>query len=244
MATLKSEVYSKKGNKVGYVILKKEFFDIKASPDLLHRVVRYYSLLERKNIAKTKDRSEKRGGGKKPWRQKGTGRARHGSRRSPIWIGGGVTFGPSGEKKYEIRLNKKEKKKALFFVLSRKLKDGEIIFLEKMEIKNPKTKEIADMLNSFSKIKKDIKKKKTIFILKSNQNKFSKLTSNIKNILTIPSDSLNPCFLLKGKYLIIEKDALENIQKGGASKKVNKNNKKKKEENKKHKISQKKKLNK
>ncbi|MDD5552228.1 MAG: 50S ribosomal protein L4 [Candidatus Pacebacteria bacterium] len=243
MATLKSEVYNKKGNKVGYVALKKEFFDIKASPDLLHRIVRYYSLLERKNTAKTKDRSEKRGGGKKPWRQKGTGRARHGSRRSPIWIGGGVTFGPSGEKKYEIRLNKKERKKALFFVLSRKLKDGEIIFLEKIEIKNPKTKEIADILNSLSKIKKDIKKKKTIFILESNQNKFSRLTSNIKNILTIPSDSLNPYFLLKGKYLIIEKDALENIQKGEISKKAD-NNKKKKEENKKRKVSQKKKLNK
>ena len=210
---MKVEVYDQKGKKTGEVNLKKEFFDVKVSPDLLHQVVKYYELIKRKPIAKTKDRSEKRGGGRKPWRQKGTGRARHGSIRSPIWKGGGVTFGPSPQRKYETKLNKKSARKALFGVLSRKLKEKEILFIDKIEIKKPKTKKMVEILENLSKVKQDIKKKKTIFILEKKNEIFSKSVSNIKNILTIPSDSLNPYFLLKGKYLIIEKGALKNIQK-------------------------------
>ena len=232
---MKSEVYSQKGKKVGQVTLKKEFFDVPVKPDFLHQVVKYYESLSREKIAKTKDRSEKRGGGRKPWRQKGTGRARHGSIRSPLWKGGGVTFGPSLEKKYETKLNKKATSKALFGVLSKKFKDGEIIFLDKIEIKKPKTKEVANILKGFSKVKKDIQEKKVIFILKKRNESFSKAVGNIGNILTIPSDSLNPYFLLRGKYLVIEKDALSNIQKSEAPKSTRKKEVKKKPKPKKQK---------
>lgn len=222
---MKSDIYNQKGENKGEITLPGEIFNVKVNPDLINQIVRYYEILRRKPIAKTKDRSEVRGGGVKPWRQKGTGRARHGSRRSPIWVGGGVTFGPSAEKKYEARINKKMAKKALFGVLSSKFKNGDILFLDKIEIKIAKTKEVEKILKVLSKLKKDIKFKKTIFILEKKKENFIKASSNIKNILTIPSDSLNAYFLMRGKYIVMEKGAINNIkkEKNKVSKKENKN---------------------
>lgn len=209
---MKSILYNQKGEKVGEVQLPKEIFNISLKADLLHQVVRYYESLQREIIAKAKDRSEVRGGGRKPWRQKGTGKARHGSNRSPIWKGGGVTFGPITEKKYQKNINKKMLNKALKGTLSKKLKDEEILFLDKIETKDEKTKSVSDIINKLSKIKKDIKNKKIIFILNKKDEKFLKASKNIKKAFTIPSNSLNAHFLLKAKYLVIEKDAIKNIK--------------------------------
>lgn len=209
---MKADLYNQKGEKKEGFILPDEIFGVKVKADLLNQTVKYYEKLQRRSIAKTKDRSEVRGGGAKPWKQKGTGRARHGSKRSPIWVGGGVTFGPNPDKKYEVRINKKMARKALFGVLSNKFKNGDILFIEKIEIKDPKTKEIEKILKALSKFKKDIKSKKLIFILAQKQENFLKAVSNIKNIITIPSDSLNPYFLMKGKYILIEKEAIKHIK--------------------------------
>ncbi len=210
---MKAVLYNQKAQKLGEFQVPKEVFGVSVKEALLNEVVRYYQALQRSLTAKTKDRSEVSGGGKKPWRQKGTGRARHGSRRSPIWIGGGVTFGPTTEKKYKFKINKKSLKKALKGVLTRKLKDEEILFLDKIEIQDGKSKSLNNILNTLSKIKKDIKNKKIILILEKKNEKVLRASRNIKNIFTIPSDSLNPYFLLKAKYIIFEKEAIKNIKK-------------------------------
>jgi len=233
---MKVDLYNQKGENIGKIELKDEIFKVKAKPELLHESVLYYEKLSRRGTAKTKDRSEVSGGGRKPWRQKGTGRARHGSIRSPIWRKGGVVFGPNPEKKYEVKINKKAKRKALFGVLTGKMNDNEIFFIDKIEIKNPKTKEVVNLIENLAKIIKDIKKKKTIFILEKKDEKFLKAVSNIKNLLTIPADSLNPYFLLKAKYVLIEKGALKVLEdhylKESKKEKDKKEKKKEKEENK------------
>jgi large subunit ribosomal protein L4 len=210
---MKSILYNQKAEKLKEFQLPKNIFGVSVKPELLHQVVLYYERLKREKIAKTKDRSEVRGGGRKPWRQKGTGRSRHGSRRSPIWKGGGVTFGPNTEKEYRVKINKKMAKKALFGVLSQKLKEKEILFFEKIELKDNKSKSLNNIINAFSKIKKDVKSKKIIIILEKKNENILKASRNVKNIFTIPSDSLNVYFLLKAKYILIEKEAIKNIKK-------------------------------
>jgi large subunit ribosomal protein L4 len=116
----KVSLYNQKGEVVGETLLPKEIFDIKMSPDLVHQVVIAQMGNRRKIIADTKNRSEVSGGGKKPWRQKGTGRARHGSTRSPLWRHGGITFGPTTEVSFKKEIPNKMKRKALFMVISEK----------------------------------------------------------------------------------------------------------------------------
>jgi len=121
---MKATIYNTKGTKAGDIDLPEEVFGLDMNESLVHQV--YVSMMsnKRSNIAHTKDRSDVSGGGKKPWKQKGTGRARVGSNRSPIWIGGGITFGPRNDKNFKKKINKKMKSKALFTVLSQKMRDG------------------------------------------------------------------------------------------------------------------------
>lgn len=209
---LTSDIYNQNGEKVGEIELPEKVFNVKMNMDLLHQAVRYYQALSREPIAKTKTRAEVRGGGRKPWRQKGTGRARHGSIRSPIWKGGGVVFGPTTEKKYKLKFPKKMRKKALYITLSQKLEDKEIIFLDKIEFSEGKTRNAVEFLNNLSKIKKDIKKKKKVLILLRKNENILRTIRNISSFATIPSGSLNPYFLLKNKYLIMEKEVVEKLK--------------------------------
>ena len=140
------KVLNQKGKEVGETELPKEIFEVPMNPDLVHQVVLVQAANRRRKIAKTKDRSEVRGGGKKPWRQKGTGRARHGSIRSPIWRGGGVTFGPTGREVFKKRIPKKMRRKALFMVLSAKAKENLICVLDNLKIEKPKTKFMVEIL--------------------------------------------------------------------------------------------------
>src|SRR3990167_5939340 len=125
---MKSDVYNAQGKKAGSVELPESVFGVKWNDSLMHQVVTSMQANARPSVAHTKSRGEVRGGGKKPWRQKGTGRARHGSSRSPIWKGGGVTHGPRNEKVYTRAIPRNMRAKALFMALSRKLNDNEIIF--------------------------------------------------------------------------------------------------------------------
>ena len=165
------KVYNQSGKEVSTVKLPEAVFAAPWNADLVHQVVTSMLLNARGSIAHAKDRSEVSGGGKKPWRQKGTGRARHGSSRSPIWVGGGVTHGPRKEKSYAKKINRKMKIKALFTILSQKLKDGEILFVDSITLSKPSTKGAKEILASF----KDIKG-------------FEKLVSNRKNVayITLP----------------------------------------------------------
>ena len=210
---MKADLFNQRGDKIEEIDLPDRIFSITPTPDLLHQVVLYYRNLSRRVIAKTKDRSEVRGGGRKPWRQKGTGRARHGSIRSPLWRKGGITFGPRPEKKYQTRISREKRKKALFMVLSQKFKEGEIIFVEKIEDVGIKTKSFAKNFKNLSKIKKDILGKRTLFVLTNKNENIIKAARNLENVSLASINSLNPYLLLENKYLIIEKEAIEQFLK-------------------------------
>ena len=127
---MQANIYNQKGKDAGSIALPERVFAAKWRADLVHQVVEGMRSNKRAGTADTKGRGEVRGGGRKPWKQKGTGRARHGSSRSPIWVGGGVTHGPLAEKNYKRKISKKMRAQALFSVLSKKMKDGEIIFVD------------------------------------------------------------------------------------------------------------------
>jgi len=207
-------IYNTEGKKTGTAKLPSEIFDVKINTDLVHQAVVAQLANKRQVLAHTKDRGEVRGGGRKPWRQKGTGRARHGSIRSPIWRGGGITFGPIKERNFKKKINKKMKRKALFMVLSSKVKDNELVLLDKLEIKEPKTKLMAEILNKLNKVKSQKSKVKSILIVipKSDVN-IVRASRNIPETKTIRADSLNVLDLLSFKYLLMPKEAIKVIEK-------------------------------
>ncbi len=206
---MKAEVYNQKGEKVRSIELPEELFSAPWKADLVHQVVVSMNANKRFGNAKVKDRSEVRGGGKKPWRQKGTGRARHGSRRSPIWIGGGVTHGPRTEKNHSKKVTKKMKQRAFASVLSQKVRDGEVIFLDKISFSKPKTKEAREMLNSLEKKASfdgllSKRKNSAILSLSKKDDVIEKSFSNLGNMEIEETRSINPLDLLTYKYIIIE----------------------------------------
>lgn len=205
---MEATVYSKGGKESGKVKLPESVFGVAWNGDLVHQVVVSMQSNARTPVAHTKDRSEVRGGGKKPWRQKGTGRARHGSRRSPIWIGGGVTFGPRNERDFTKKINKKMRAKALFCVLSKKYQDGEIIFVDNLSTEEPKTKEAKSIMDSLGGIKKydtlkTKKKNKALIMLTEYDENTAKSFRNFGNIGMDEIRNLNPVIALTYKYLII-----------------------------------------
>jgi large subunit ribosomal protein L4 len=146
-------MFNQKGTSAGTFTLPKKVFGLAWNADLVHQVVVAMQANKRAGTAHTKDRSDVSGGGKKPWAQKGTGRARHGSNRSPIWIGGGVTFGPRNDKDYSQKINKKMRVKALFTVLSRKYADSALLLVDSLAFDAMKTKDASLVLSAFSAIK-------------------------------------------------------------------------------------------
>ncbi|KKP91493.1 MAG: 50S ribosomal protein L4 [Candidatus Nomurabacteria bacterium GW2011_GWE2_36_115] len=150
---METQIYNQKGKSVGKFELPESIFGVPWNGDLVHQVVTAMQANARTPVAHTKTRGEVRGGGKKPWKQKGTGRARHGSTRSPIWKGGGVTHGPRNDKVYDQKINKKMKAKALYTVLSEKLRKGQLIFVEELNLKAIKTKDAVAVMKDLSGIK-------------------------------------------------------------------------------------------
>jgi len=143
---MKVNSYNQQGEEKGTGQLPKDVFEVEMNSDLVHQAMVSQSSNRRQGTAHTKDRGDVSGGGKKPWRQKGTGRARHGSNRSPIWKGGGVTFGPRNEKVYLKIVPKKIRRKALKMVLSSKVENKQFILLDELKLTGTKTKEMADIL--------------------------------------------------------------------------------------------------
>lgn len=162
---VKTILYNQKGEEVGTTLLPKDIFDVKINPDLIHQVIVSQMANRRKVVAHTKDRGEVRGGGKKPWRQKGTGRARHGSIRSPLWRGGGVTFGPRKEKIFKKKIPKKMKRKALFMVLSDKFKNNLLIVLDELKLEKTKTKFLVQLFENLKEKIKNFKEGNTLIAL-------------------------------------------------------------------------------
>ena len=206
--SLEGTIYDVEGNSAGKLSLPKEIFGIPWNGDLVAQVVNSIQSAGRQPLAHTKDRSEVAGGGKKPWKQKGTGRARHGSSRSPIWVGGGVAHGPRNEKDYDRKVNKKMKAKALFTILSAKWKDGEILFVKNLALVEPKTKLALAMIDRFSKVdgfdKIATKKKNTAIItVPTLEDNVKRGFSNLGNFDVSELRNINPVSLLQYKYLVI-----------------------------------------
>jgi large subunit ribosomal protein L4 len=208
-AATEATIYSMDGKTTGTVTLPSEIFAVRWNADLVHQVVIGMQANARPITAHTKNRGEVRGGGKKPWKQKGTGRARHGSSRSPIWRGGGVTFGPRAERVFEVKINKKMRIAALLAVLSKKAKDGEIIFIDKLSFDAPKTSAAKAMLVAVAAAsnapKLITKPKNAALIAFANTNiNGKKSLSNIGSIDIEEIRNLNPVDVLSHKYLVIE----------------------------------------
>lgn len=210
---IKKEIYNQRGEKVGQIELPSEIFDVPFNKDLVWQISYCQLSNKRKSIAHTKDRSEVRGGGRKPWSQKGTGRARIGSIRSPLWRGGGVTFGPRKEKKFEKKIPKKMKRKALFCILSEKLRRNLIIFLDKITLDKIKTKEMVQILENLKNKFEELKKGKSLILLPKKDEKIIKSTQNIPKVETKLAKDISVLDLLSFKNLIILKDSIKIIQK-------------------------------
>lgn len=200
------KTYDQSGKETGQTRLPSEIFDVKLNSDLVHQVAVSQMSNKRTVIASTKDRAQVRGGGKKPWRQKGTGRARHGSRRSPLWKGGGVTFGPTKERNFEKKINKKMKRKALLMVLSAKVKNNLLIVMEKLALEKPKTKLMAEVIKNLPF------KGSFLIVLPGLEKELVRATRNIPGSSTIEARNLNVLDLLSSKYLIMPKEAIKTIK--------------------------------
>ncbi len=206
---MKADVFDLNNKKVREIELPREVFEVEWNPELVRQVWYVEQSNAYRQTAKTKDRSEVRGGGRKPWRQKGTGRARHGSIRSPIWVGGGVAFGPTLEKNRQRRINKKMKRKAILALLSQKLRDEEIKFVDSFKLETPKTKFLAAAL----KLLLPEKFSSALLVYKSPQDKsITNLVRNIPKVRALSAPNLNVRTLLNHKYLLISADSLAELE--------------------------------
>ncbi len=202
-----TKVYSQDGKAVSQFNLPEAVFGLAWNPDLVHEVVVSMQSNARAGTAHTKDRSEVRGGGRKPWKQKGTGRARHGSRRSPIWAGGGIAHGPRTDKDFTKKINKKTRAKALAVTLSKKLVDGEMVFLNTLSFAEPKTAEAKVMMHALAKgAEMELMRKKNnaaLVVLSKRDAAVEKSFRNFGNVTVVQAKDVNPVDLLTSKYVVV-----------------------------------------
>jgi large subunit ribosomal protein L4 len=205
---METKVYNQNGKEAGKITLEKDIFGLPWNADLVHQVIVSMTSSMRHPIAHTKTRGEVRGGGKKPWQQKGTGRARHGSRRSPIWVGGGIAHGPRNDKNYDRKVNVKARRKALYTILSQKLRDGEILFIDALDFKAPKAAEAKTTLLSLAGVKGFEKlatkpKNAAIIAIDKKVDAVTKSFRNFGNVAVEELRSINPVSLMNHKYIVI-----------------------------------------
>ncbi len=205
---MKTKIYNQKGKETGEMELPEKIFNIPFNRDMVHEVIVSMQSNARAGIAHTKDRSAVRGGGKKPWRQKGTGRARHGSRRSPLWRGGGVTFGPTSEENFKRKINKKIKVKALYMLLSAKMRDGELLFVDRIDVPESKTKNAKRILQDLSAIRGftslRTKRRNAAYLYMQGKNTpVERGFNNFGNVSVAPLSAMNPLDVAAYKYIVI-----------------------------------------
>jgi large subunit ribosomal protein L4 len=209
---MESIIYNAEGKNAGKVTLPESLFGQPWNASLMHQVVTSMQDNARTNVAHVKGRGEVRGGGKKPWQQKGTGRARAGSSRSPIWRGGGITHGPSNEKVFARDIPKKMRAKALILALSQKMRDGEVVFVDSFELDVPKTAAAKKTLMALGKIKGmerlAHKPKNAALIAFADPTPAGiKSFRNLGNVRTASVRDLNPLTVMGSSYLVIENPA-------------------------------------
>ncbi len=197
-------LYNINGEQIGEVTLKEEIFGVDVHESVLHDAVIMQLAGRRQGTHDTKTRSEVSGGGRKPWRQKGTGRARHGTIRSPIWRGGGIVFGPH-PRKYGYNLPKKVRRLALKSALSSKVSSGDILILDELKLEQPKTSDMARILNN-------LKVGDALLVTAGKDETVEKSARNIPNIKSLTAEGLNVYDILSYDKLVITKDAVLRVE--------------------------------
>jgi len=225
----KVKVFNQQGKEVGEQDLNPSIFSVEVKPAVVQQAVVALTANARQVLASTKDKSEVRGGGKKPWKQKGTGRARHGSIRSPLWRGGGITFGPTTERNFSLKINKKVKKKALFMCLTDKVVNQKLVLLDNLDLAEVKTKKFFEILQNLqlrdkkekkeagkSKEKSDKKKSKKVksvlVVTPQKEDKVIKSARNIDRVKIVSASSLNILDVLKHQCVLMPVGALNKIE--------------------------------
>jgi large subunit ribosomal protein L4 len=199
-------VYNMKGEQTGEITLADSVFGAKVNQALLHLALVRQMAAARRGTAKAKTRGEVRGGGRKPWRQKGTGRARHGSRRSPIWTGGGVVF-PPAPRDYSLDMPKKARRQAVKSALSAKVQAGEAIVLGELAFAEPKTKAMLEVLANLK-----IDKEKALIVIAQKDENVIKSARNIPGVMTVLPEGVNVYNLLTHGRLVLTKDAVTKLE--------------------------------
>lgn len=205
---MKHAIYNTKGTKEGDIQLPESVFGVSWNADLMHQILVSYQANARVKVSKTKDRSEVRGADKKPWRQKGTGRARHGSIYSPIWRGGGVTHGPVAEKIFGKKINTKMRRKALAVALSQKVRDEKVIFLNALELSKPQTAQVIAALKGLSKVsgfERLVSKKKnaTLVVVPEKTEALDKSFRNLGNVYLKEARNISPVDVMKYTHTLV-----------------------------------------
>lgn len=204
--SVKAKVYNWSGKEVGTVELPDGLFAVKVKSELVQQAVTAQQSQTRNNVAHTKGRGDVRGGGKKPWKQKGTGRARHGSIRSPLWVGGGVTFGPTKERNFVKKLSKQMKKKALAMVISDKVAHERLLVLDDVSVAEAKTKVLASNLRTLP----GDGRKRLIITSKGDINVI-RAAKNLPRVTTVGAASLNIVDILRAEYVILPQNLIQDI---------------------------------
>ena len=209
---MKFPVYNSTGEQIKEIDLSSRIFGVKIKTGVIHQAVVAQLANARQVLAHTKDKSEVRGGGRKPWKQKGTGRARQGSIRAPQWIGGGVTFGPTKDRNFSKGINKKQKQLALAMCLSDRAENKTLVVFDKLQLDNGKTKELnvwlKEMKNKIANLKNS---KKFLLVMDGNDKKIISAGLNLKNVNTIMADSLNCKEVLNHDALLVSEKAVSII---------------------------------
>ncbi len=201
----KVDVYNIEGKKVSDIELNEAIFGIEPNEDIVHSVLVNYLANQRQGTQSTKTRTEVSGGGKKPWRQKGTGRARQGSIRAPHWVGGGVALGPK-PRSYKYRVNKKERRLAIRSVLSSKVLENELVVVDTIDFKEIKTK---NMVNALTNLKVE---GKTLIVLPEKNENVQKSARNIEGVKTSLVNTINVYDLLKYTNLVVTLDTVKKLE--------------------------------
>lgn len=202
----KVTVYNSKGDKSGDLEVRDEVFAVAPNETLVHQVYLALQANARQPWADTKDKSEVRGGGRKPWKQKGTGRARHGSIRSPLWKGGGVTFGPLTARNYKQKINKKMNRKAVAICLTDKVQDQKFLVLENM-LESGKTKDFAQLMEKLPR-----NGKSTLILTKENDENLFLASRNLPKVHLQRAQDVNVADLMHHQYVVITKEGIEVLE--------------------------------
>ncbi|MCX6795723.1 MAG: 50S ribosomal protein L4 [Candidatus Falkowbacteria bacterium] len=208
---MKIKVYNQSAKEVSELEVSDKVFGLKSNPELIHQAVIAQMSNERQVLADTKDRSEVRGGGKKPWKQKGTGRARVGSSRSPLWRGGGVTFGPTSDRNFSVKINKKMKQKALLMSISDKIANSSFVALDKLVFEEFKTKDFNTFLSAVEKEVLANDRRSVLLVNSEKDEKVKYSGRNLKGVEIINLENLNILDILKYRNLIMTEEAVKKI---------------------------------